>query len=119
MPRKKREQKELPEETLPEEEILPEEEVPKVGLKPTPGPAEDRETTWGRVEAEVSTIKDDYIAGRITLAEAIDRLVASLNAIKTAEAPGLARLGAKPEMMFPTPPPAIPPEEEIPPTSSV
>lgn len=101
MPRKKRE-KEIPEE-LEELEEEPEEEIPKVGLRSTPTPAVDKEAQWAKIEREMATVKDDFITGKVTLNEAIDRLVASLNAIKAAEAPGLTGLGAKPEMEFPTP----------------
>jgi|GEM_PF-5042697 len=121
MPKRKRRrpEEELPEK-LPEEEVLPEEEeVPRVGLTPTPGPAEDREAIWTRIETEITTIKNDYIAGRITLSDAIDRIITALNAIRAAEAPGLTRLGVRPEMAFPPGPatPPIPPEEETPPVT--
>ena len=121
--RKRRPAKEIPEE-LPEEEApLGEEEIPRVGLRePTPPVAGDRESQWASIETEMATIKDEFIAGRITLNNAIDRLVTALNAMR--EAPGLGGLGPGPEMIFPpglsVPPagPAIPPEE-IPPAPRV
>lgn len=117
MSRKKRE-KEIPEDLEMLEEV-PEEETFKVRLRSTPTPAVDKEAQWAKIESEVATVKDDFITGKVTLNEAIDRLVASLNTIKAAEAPGLTGLGARPEMDFPTPPlgPATPPEEELPPTT--
>ena len=120
--RKRRPAKEIPEE-LPEEEApLGEEEIPRAELEvpPVPGEPEDRETQWARIETEVAAIKDDFIAGRVTLNDAIDRIVTALNAMR--EAPGLGGLGPGPGMAFPgTPPvgPAIPPEEEIPPVPRV
>ena len=114
--RKRRPAKEIPEE-LPEEEApLGEEEIPRVGLRePTPPVAGDRESQWASIETEMTTIKDEFIAGRITLNDAIDRLVTTLNAMR--EAPGLGGLGPGPGMIFPPGPsvpptgPAIPPEE--------
>ena len=115
--RKRRPAKEIPEE-LPEEEApLGEEEIPRAELEvpPAPGEPEDREAQWARIETEVAAIKDDFIAGRVTLNDAIDRIVTALNAMR--EAPGLGGLGPGPEMIFPpglsVPPagPAIPPEE--------
>jgi len=119
--RKRRPAEEIPEE-LPEEEVpLGEEETPRVGLRePTPPVAGDRESQWASIETEMATIKDEFIAGRITLNDAIDRLVTALNAMR--EAPGLGGLGPGPEMAFPGAPPAgpaIPPEEEIPPVPRV
>ena len=121
MPRRKRRPaKEIPEE-LPEEEApLGEEEIPRAELEvpPVPGEPEDRETQWAKIETEVAAIKDDFIAGRVTLNDAIDRIVTALNAMR--EAPGLGGLGPGPGMIFPPGPsvpptgPAIPPEE-IPP----
>lgn len=115
MPKKKKNlNEEIPEE-LPEEE-LPEEvpEVPKVGMKP--GPAEDREATWAKVDAVVAKAKDSYITGGSSLSDVIDSLIATLTDMKTAEAPGLAGLGEGPEMEFPpgpeVPPGEVPPEEE-------
>ena len=110
--RKRRPAEEIPEE-LPEEEAPLEEEIPRVGLRPTPGPAEDKEAKWANIEAEMTRAKDDYLAGTITLDEAIDRLVASLNAQR--EAPGLGGLGAGPEMAFPPAGPAVPPGPVVPP----
>lgn len=118
MPKRKRveeipEELPTPEEELPGE-VLPEEEIPRVGLRPTPGLAEDKETQWTSIDVEITRIKDDFIAGRIaTLDDAIDQLTTALGALKTARAPGLAGLGVRPEMMFP-PGPAIPPEEILP-----
>ena len=114
--RKRRPAEEIPEE-LPEEEApLGEEEIPRVGLRePTPPVAGDRESQWASIETEVAAIKDDFIVGRVTLNDAIDRIVTALNAMR--EAPGLGGLGPGPEMIFPpglsVPPagPAIPPEE--------
>ena len=114
--RKRRPAEEIPEE-LPEEEVpLGEEETPRVGLRePTPPVAGDRESQWASIETEMATIKDEFIAGRITLNDAIDRLVTALNAMR--EAPGLGGLGPGPGMIFPPGPsvpptgPAIPPEE--------
>ena len=115
--RKRRPAKEIPEELPKEETPLGEEEIPKAELEvpPAPGEPEDREAQWARVETEVATIKDDFIAGRVTLNDAIDRIVTALNAMK--EAPGLGGLGPGPGMIFPPGPsvpptgPAIPPEE--------
>jgi len=115
--RKRRPAKEIPEE-LPEEEApLGEEEIPRAELEvpPVPGEPEDRETQWARIETEVAAIKDDFITGRVTLNDAINRIVTTLNAMK--EAPGLGGLGPGPGMIFPPGPsvpptgPAIPPEE--------
>ena len=115
--RKRRPAKEIPEE-LPEEEApLGEEEIPRAELEvpPAPGEPEDRETQWAKIETEVAAIKDDFIVGRVTLNDAIDRIVTTLNAMR--EAPGLGGLGPGPGMIFPPGPsvpptgPAIPPEE--------
>ena len=114
MPKRKRRtppKEKLPEE-LPEERAPLEEEIPKVGLKePTPPVAGDKEAQWASIETEMATIKNEFIAGRITLNDAIDRLVTALNGMK--EAPGLGGLGPGPEMAFP-PEPATPPEETSP-----
>jgi len=111
--------KQTSEEELPKEEIS-EEEVPKVGLKPTTQLVGDKETQWEQIETEVESLKDDFIAGRITLDEVIDRLIASLSAMKTAKTTGLRGLGVGPEMEFPTeeePTATSEPEEETPPAS--
>jgi hypothetical protein len=115
MPREKRKPiKEIPEE-IPEGPLTPPEEgleeVPKVGLRPT-GLAEDKEATWVEIESAISALKDDFIAGRATLNETIDKLVSALNAIRTAKAPGLRGLGEGPMLEFPGGP--IPPEEPTP-----
>ena len=122
--RKRRPAKEIPEE-LPEEEApLGEEEIPRAELEvpPVPGEPEDREAQWARIETEVAAIKDDFIAGRVTLNDAIDRIVTALNTMK--ETPGLGGLGPGPGIIFPPGPsvsstgPVIPPEE-IPPALRV
>ena len=124
MPRKKRRRMppegEIPEELPEEEASLGEEEIPRAELRvpPAPGEPEDRETQWARIETEVAAIKDGFIAGRVTLNDAIDRIVTALNAMR--EAPGLGGLGPGPGMIFPPGPsvpptgPAIPPEEILP-----
>jgi hypothetical protein len=118
MPKKKKPAEVIPKE-LPEEETpleaLP--EVPKVELKPTVATTEtakQRQEKWDSIESELQAVRQDYIAGKITFEEVIDKLVAALTVLKAAEEPGLAGLGARPEMAFPVPP-AVPPEEEIPP----
>lgn len=107
MPKKKKLAEEIPEE-------LPREEVPKVAMAPTPGPAEDKETNWAKIDAVVTTAKESYITGGVSLSDVIDGLIATLTDMKAAEAPGLAGLGTRPEMAFPAGP-AVPPEEELPP----
>jgi len=99
--------KKNPNEEIPEE--LPEEEVPKVAMAPAPGPAEDREANWAKVDAIVVKAKESYIVGGSSLNDVLDSLIATLTDMKTAEAPGMRGLGEGPGMEFP---PEVPPEEE-------
>lgn len=91
--------KKKPEEEIPEES--PAEETAKVGLATKTETPADKEAQWVKIETELSALKEEFMAGRITLGEAIDRLIESLKTIKTAESPALGGLGEGPEMIFP------------------
>lgn len=108
--------KEKPKKEVIPEELPPEGEIPKVELKPTVATTEtakQRQEKWDSIESELSAVRQDYIAGKMTFEEVIDKLVAALTTLKTAAVPGLTGLGAGPEMAFPAGP--VSPEEEIPP----
>ncbi|MFA5169089.1 MAG: hypothetical protein WC530_11235 [Candidatus Omnitrophota bacterium] len=80
-------------------EELPEEgEAQQVGFKP--GPEENKDTEWEKVDAVFAKAKESYLNGS-TFDDVISSLIATLEEMRSLKTEPMGGLGAGPEMNLP------------------
>lgn len=80
-------------------EELPEEgEAQQVGFKP--GPEEDKNNEWEKVDAVFAKAKESYLSGS-TFDDVISGLIATLEEMRSLKTEPMGGLGAGPEMNLP------------------